>query len=100
MTRRICPLCTKHGAPCELCSTDLDGYGSRVGHLIRAARTRRKMTQLALAEALGISRTDVVRIEKGSHCPSVRTVVDVAVALNVRPSSLLADLDAVARRPV
>ncbi|MCX7895852.1 MAG: helix-turn-helix domain-containing protein [Thermoanaerobaculum sp.] len=41
--------------------------GSQVGRLIREHRTRRQLTQTELARQIGISQSDLSRMEKGEY---------------------------------
>jgi transcriptional regulator with XRE-family HTH domain len=52
-----------------------------VGAVIRAARLEAKITQSALAEAMGTSQPAVARLEGGANVPSVDTLVKVSSAL-------------------
>lgn len=57
----------------------MDTLGSR----IRAARTRKKMTQEGLGKATGVSRVSVTQWEKNQTRPEASRMVDVAKALGV-----------------
>jgi DNA-binding XRE family transcriptional regulator len=54
-----------------------------VGSLIRAFRSRRGMTQAALASLTGIHRTYLSRIESGRVLPSIINLLQIARALGV-----------------
>lgn len=59
-----------------------------IGDRIRAARTGRKLTQEALAEATGLDRKTINRIEQGAHATSVDHLLLIAHALDIPPSDL------------
>ena len=55
----------------------------RVGGLIRGLRSRRDITQAALASLTGIHRTYLSRAERGQVMPSIIALMRIARALNV-----------------
>ena len=56
---------------------------------LRAHRTRCKMTQEFVAEALGVSRQAVSKWENGTSDPSTANLVALAKLYNVSPEELL-----------
>ena len=54
-----------------------------LGNRIRALRRLKRMTQLQLAEQLGISVSQVSVIERGLKRPSAEQLEKIAAALNV-----------------
>lgn len=64
-------------------------YQLRVAQNVAAARKKRNMTQVQLADALGATRQFVGAIEKSRHSVSLRTLVRVANALDIEPYLLL-----------
>lgn len=68
-----------------------DGFGER----LYAARTRRKLSQDALAACCGLNKGDISAYENGHHEPSVRTLSKLADALDMSADDLLGR----ARRP-
>jgi DNA-binding XRE family transcriptional regulator len=58
---------------------------------LRAARVRRLWTQQQLAEASGVSRATIARIESNRLIPQMRSVASIAQALKVDPHELLGD---------
>lgn len=56
---------------------------------VRHIRIARGMTQEKLAEASRCDLTYVQRVERGTANPTVRLLVQLAVALNVTPARLL-----------
>lgn len=65
-----------------------------VGSAIAAARNERGLTQTQLADAAGISRSSIARLEAGDHGASVDMLFNLAVALGTKPSILLAAAEA------
>lgn len=55
----------------------------QVGSLIRRLRSRREITQAALASLTGIHRTYLSRAERGQVMPSIVTLIQIARALEV-----------------
>ena len=70
--------------------TDNDGRLLKLGVAIRAARLERKLSQEALADAAGIDRSHMGKIERGERNVSVLNVARVATALNLTLASLMA----------
>lgn len=60
-----------------------------IGQRIRAARGRKEWTQEDLANASGIARPNVARLEKGRQVPKVATLRRVAAALGLEADTLL-----------
>ena len=65
-----------------------------VADQLRSLRLARFMTQEALAEASGVGRATIARIESGHTTPQIRTIHALARALAVRPEELVASPDA------
>jgi transcriptional regulator with XRE-family HTH domain len=61
----------------------------RIGMRVKAYRERRKLTQEALAERAGISRTYLARLETGKHDPTASVLEKLAKALGVKVGRLL-----------
>lgn len=57
---------------------------------LKAARLRKALTQFELAEASGINRTTLARIETGAAAAPA-TARKLAAALGVAPSELMSD---------
>ncbi len=72
----------------------------RLGARIREHRTARKLSQKALCGAAGVSPRFLVMLERGEGNPSVLRLFDLAQALGVSLSQLMADLDAAPAAPV
>jgi DNA-binding XRE family transcriptional regulator len=54
------------------------------GLALAYARERRGMTQQALADASGIGRSVIARMENGDHAPTLTTQAKLAYALDAR----------------
>lgn len=60
------------------------GAAREIGAAISQARTERRMTQIQLAKASGVSQADISRIECGALMPTTPTMLKILKALNVR----------------
>jgi transcriptional regulator with XRE-family HTH domain len=60
-----------------------------LGKNLRAARKKRKMSQIDLAHRSGLEQGEVSRIERGLRDPQVSTVEKLAAAVEVPPGRLL-----------
>lgn len=70
--------------------TDNDGRLAKLGATIRAARLERGLSQEALADAAGIDRSHMGKIERGERNVSVLNVARVSDALEVTIAALMA----------
>lgn len=70
--------------------TDTDGTLRKLGDAIRSARKDCELSQEALADAAGIDRSHMGKIERGERNVSVLNVARVAEALGVSIASLMA----------
>jgi transcriptional regulator with XRE-family HTH domain len=70
-----------------------------LGQRIRRIRRERGLSQSALAAQVGMTFQQVQKYENGANRVSALTLVKVAEALGVNPTSLLEDLDETAKRP-
>jgi len=61
----------------------------RFGMRLKELRTKREMSQEALAKKIGVSREYVARLEGGHHDPPLSTLERLARALHVRVAELL-----------
>ena len=59
-----------------------------LARLLRATRTRRRLTQFELAEKLGSSQSRVAKLEAGDPTVSVDLLVRSLLAAGARPSEL------------
>ncbi len=64
-----------------------------VGKVIRKIRTNKGMTQELLSGFAGIARTHLTMIEQGTKKPNFETIWRIAVALNMKPSDLVAEIE-------
>jgi transcriptional regulator with XRE-family HTH domain len=61
----------------------------RLGLRVKVLRTHRQLSQEELAQAAGLDRTYVSRVERGAHNVTVLTLIRVAEALDVAAGELL-----------
>ena len=54
-----------------------------VSEAVVVNRTRKGMTQTALARAIGVRQPVVARIESGEHVPTIETLIKIANALDI-----------------
>jgi transcriptional regulator with XRE-family HTH domain len=66
---------------------------------IKHYRHLAKMSQEALADAIGVSDTYIRKMEAGERIPSLETVVDLANALNTTPNHLLLSASILGNNP-
>ena len=64
----------------------------QLGLNVRAARARLGVSQVRLAAAAGMHRTEVSLLERGARDPRLSTIVRLARALGVAPAALLGDV--------
>jgi transcriptional regulator with XRE-family HTH domain len=67
--------------------------GELFGGRLRAVRTKRGMTQQALAEVAGMSLTYISNMEHGLKVPSLTTILRLAVALDCKVMDLVGLFD-------
>ena len=60
-----------------------------IGNRIRKYREDRKLTQIQLAELIGVSNSRLSNWEQGINRPDADSIADICLALNVSPSELL-----------
>lgn len=56
--------------------------------IFKAWRTYKKLTQVQVAEAMGVAQSAIARIESGKHDPSFSTLKAYASAIGVMPEQL------------
>jgi transcriptional regulator with XRE-family HTH domain len=61
----------------------------RLGLRVKVLRTHRQLSQEELAQAAGLDRTYVSRVERGAHNVTVLTLIRVAEAPDITPGELL-----------
>lgn len=64
-----------------------------IGKAIRRLRTQQGMTQEMLSGFAGIARTHLSMIENGSKQPNLDTLWRIALALDMKPSELVAVIE-------
>lgn len=64
-----------------------------IGQTIRQLRTERDLSQDVLSGLAGIARTHLSMIENGSKQANFETLWRIALALNMRPSELVARIE-------
>lgn len=79
--------------PRQSIATDTDGTLRKLGAAIRAARRERGLSQEALADASGVDRSHMGKIERGERNVSVLNVARVAEALDLSIANLMASAD-------
>jgi transcriptional regulator with XRE-family HTH domain len=60
------------------------------GRVMRKARAKRSLSQEDFAERCGLHRNAVGLLERGERAPNLDTIVQIAEALDLRPSKLMA----------
>lgn len=68
---------------------DSQEFYLEVGHRVRQARQKIGMSQQALASLVSLTRTSVTNIEKGRQKFLAHTLLELALALQVEPETLL-----------
>lgn len=68
---------------------DGDGILIKLGGAVRAARMAKGMSQETLADAAGIDRSHMGKIERGERNVTILNVAKVAAALDALPSDIL-----------
>ena len=63
------------------------------GAIVRRRRTERGISQESLANLAGLHRTYISMLERGIRNPSLTVILQLADALEVKASSLMADLE-------
>jgi len=63
----------------------------KVGKNIKAARTAKNMTQLELADILGVSYQAVSNWERGNTMPDIAKLPDISKALGIEISDILGE---------
>ena len=66
---------------------------SAAGITIRKLREQKGMTQELLSGFAGIARSHLAMIERGNKQPNFETIWKIAVALNMRLSDLVAEIE-------
>ena len=64
-----------------------------IGNIIRSKRVQKGMTQEVLSGFAGIARTHLSMIENGTKQPNFETVWRIAIALDLKPSKLVEEIE-------
>lgn len=75
------------------------GPDKAIGQAIREIRLEREMSQEQLAFECGFDRTYISLLERGVRNPTVRSLVQLARVLKVRPSEILQRMEGLLRTP-
>lgn len=70
---------------------DNDGNLKKLGAAIRARRLALDLSQEALADAAGVDRSHMGKIERGERNVTFLNILRIAAAVQCRPSELLID---------
>lgn len=73
------------GKPSKKVADQMKGLGSRV----RTLREQRQLSQQELAEMVGLHKTQLGRVERGTNVPQASTVLALANALRTTTDALL-----------
>ena len=65
----------------------------KVGETIRSLRIKKGITQEVLSGLAGIARTHLTMIENGTKQANFETLWKIALALDIRPSELVARIE-------
>jgi len=72
---------------------DKDGNLVKLGAAVRARRLEQALSQEALADASGIDRSHMGKIERGERNVTFLNILRIATAMRCKPSDLLVDAD-------
>ena len=64
-----------------------------IGKVIRKKRSQKGMTQELLSGLAGIARTHLTMIENGTKQPNFETIWRIAIALDMKPSELVSEIE-------
>ncbi len=64
-----------------------------IGRVIQEFREKKRMSQELVSGLAGIGRTHLSAIERGERKPTLETFYKIALALGVRPSVLLEQIE-------
>ena len=70
-----------------------DAVDQALGQAVRKLRTERGWSQADLVLRVGMDRNDISLIELGRNSPSVRMLMRLCLALDVRAADLLDDVE-------
>lgn len=64
-----------------------------VGHVIRKFREKKKLSQELVSGFAGIGRTHLSAIERGERKPTLETFFKICDAMDIKPSTLMTDIE-------
>ena len=64
-----------------------------VGEIIETLRRRKRLTQEEVAYRCNLDRKTISNIEKDNSTPSVETLLNIILALNVTPSEFVVEFE-------
>jgi transcriptional regulator with XRE-family HTH domain len=67
--------------------------GELLGERVRELRQKHRLTQVDLAERLGVPQGRISEIETGTRVPNLVTILRLSIALDCKPTALLAPFD-------
>ena len=59
-------------------TAEINSLYAQIGKRIAALRKRKKMTQEQLANAVGVRRETIMRLEKAQYNPSLKLAIDIS----------------------
>lgn len=71
---------------------ELPYFNLAFSQILRTVREQRKMTQMALAAAIGGSEVAIRRLERGVQTPTTTTLILLARALSISPTNFLSSI--------
>lgn len=75
----------------EAHNIDMKGFYEEFGQRLRESRRRAGLTQKALGERVGLSRTAITNIEKGNQQVQLHRFILLSSAIGIEPKELLPD---------
>ena len=64
-----------------------------VGQVIQRVREEKRMSQELVSGLAGIGRTHLSAIERGERKPTLETIYKLRLAMGIRPSALLKEIE-------
>ena len=92
MVHSVAYLKSKQYKPVHARRTD-DAVDQALGRAVRKLHTERGWSQADLVLRVGMDRNDISLIELGRNSPSVRMLMRLCLALDVRAADLLDDVE-------
>ena len=73
--------------------TDGNNIEKAFGQVIRELRLERGLSQEKLSELCNLDRSYVSEIERGEKTASIRTIMKIALGLDLKPSLLIKEME-------